>query len=79
MSEIERVAEGWFGPTGSRKYHYFDSDLRSLCGKWMLWRHPEDVGLAWGDSQNFGMQGDCAACSRKAPADETRGGSDGGG
>lgn len=68
-----RVEEGWFGPGGSRKYHYFvGSDLRSLCGKWMLWAHPEDAGMEWGDAQDLGMQGDCAACSRKLAAREAK-------
>ena len=57
--------EGWFGPSGSRRFHYFDSDLRSLCGKWTLWKHPEAVGLSWDIAQDFTTGGDCAECSRR--------------
>lgn len=61
----DRASEGWFGPAGSKRFHFFGSDLRALCGKWMLWRHPEDAGMEWGGSQDYGTNGDCVACSRK--------------
>lgn len=67
-SEPERVAEGWFGPSGSRKFHYFGDDLRALCGKWMLWAHPQDVGMDWNMAQGFNCEGDCATCSKKLVA-----------
>lgn len=61
----QRQQEGWFGPGGSKRFHYFDSELRALCGKWMLWRHPEDAGMEWGDAQTYGINGDCAECARR--------------
>lgn len=64
--------EGWYGPGGSKKFHFFGEDLRSLCGKWMLWATPQAAGGDWGDSQNFSMQGDCVACvkalAKRTPA-----------
>lgn len=61
----QREPEGWFGPGGSRRFHYFDSDLRALCGKWMLWKHPEDIGMEWGLAQDWNCDGDCAECKRR--------------
>lgn len=62
----ERQAEGWFGPEGSRRFHYFTGDpLRSLCGKWMLWAHPESVGSEWGRALDFACNGDCVECDRR--------------
>jgi hypothetical protein len=58
------VAEGWYGPPASRRYHWFGVDGRSLCGKWFVraWRG-ELVDVAVGPAQ-----GDCAACSRELAA-----------
>ncbi len=65
MTETTRKEEGWFAPGGSKRFHYFAPDLRSLCGKWMLWAHPEDAGTEWGYSQDGGANGDCAECARR--------------
>lgn len=59
----EPAAEGWFGPTGSRRFHYFGDELRSLCGRWELWRSPQSVGLDWGTAVGE-CSGDCAACAK---------------
>ena len=68
-----RADEGWFGPDGSKRYHYFvGSDLRALCGKWMLWAHPEDAGYEWGEAQGFGVSGDCAECARRLAKREAK-------
>lgn len=52
---------GWYGPPKSRRFHYFESDGRSLCGKWLV--------LAWGqylvDLALGPASGDCAACKKK--------------
>lgn len=54
----------WFGPGGSQRFHYFDADLRSLCGKWMLWRDPVEQGIGWGVGEG-NARGDCAGCTKK--------------
>ena len=63
-----REPEGWFGPAGSRRFHYFGPDLRALCGKWMLWTHPANAGMEWGEAQDWNCNGDCAACTKKLAA-----------
>jgi hypothetical protein len=58
----------WFGPQGSARFHYFNDDLRSLCGKWMLWRDPAEIdGLGWGVALG-NANGDCAGCKKKLAA-----------
>lgn len=68
----DRPAEGWFGPGGSKRYHYFGPDLRALCGKWMLWAHPQDAGMEWGMAQGWNVNGDCAECSRRLEKREAK-------
>ena len=71
MSSPERPAayppDRWYGPGGSKKFHYFDNDLRALCGKWMLWRDPVAEGIGWGVSEGA-CSGDCAGCTKKLAA-----------
>ena len=61
----ERAPEGWFGPQGSKRFHYFNAELRALCGKWMIWRHPADVGMDWNEGIGYLANGDCAECKRR--------------
>lgn len=61
---VYSLEDRWFGPEGSTRFHYFDGDLRALCGKWMLWRDPVDVGIGWGVAIG-NANGDCAGCKKK--------------
>jgi hypothetical protein len=55
LSKEERA--GWGFPAASRKAHYFDGDLISLCGKWVYSGPLEpDEGTS---------KDDCAACRKK--------------
>lgn len=65
MNRVTGVPNRWFGPQGSKRYHYFGDDLRSLCGKWMLWKDPVSVGIDWGMAIGGGATGDCAECKRR--------------
>ena len=51
--------EGWGYIIGSRKWHYFGQDGRSLCGKWLKWT---DTGLTQGNDLS---PDNCVACRRK--------------
>lgn len=61
---MDATQDRWFGPGGSKRFHYFDEELRSLCGKWMLWATPQKAGLEWGMAQD-NADGDCAECTRR--------------
>jgi len=63
--ELTTLPDRWFGPGGSKRFHYFGEDLRSLCGKWMLWAAPQDAGMEWGEAQGWNCKGDCADCARR--------------
>lgn len=50
--------QGWWWPGNSRKAHYFGTDGRSLCGKWLaLSAERED--------DNHDSPDNCATCARK--------------
>lgn len=55
----EPPVEGWYGPPGSRRWHWIGTDGRSLCGKWFV--------LAWSSGlvnvSPGNPDGDCAACT----------------
>ena len=59
MSELK---EGWTWVENSKKWHYFQSDGRSLCGKFGLFR-TMNGSLEDGSAVSDGMK--CAACKRK--------------
>lgn len=52
--------KGWERPINARKYHYYDEDGRSLCGKWFLM-------FGSNFDPEFGEAGpdDCKACRAK--------------
>jgi hypothetical protein len=53
-----KLKAGWGWPANSRKAHYFnDSELTSLCGKWMY--------AGFRDEEDFESSDDCALCRRK--------------
>jgi hypothetical protein len=57
---IEGNRTGWWFPTNSRKAHFFNDSITSLCGKWMcLGSNPH---LEPDDKPS---KDDCAACRKK--------------
>lgn len=63
-TEQEPGVQGWYGPSNSRRFHYFGSDGRSLCGFWRAipWS-AELVDIAVGPAN-----GKCPPCKRKLAA-----------
>lgn len=56
--------EGWSWLFGTRKWHYFTADGRSLCGKWLkLLMTASSLEQGCDDSPD-----NCAACRRKLAA-----------
>lgn len=49
---------GWAAVPGAKKWHYFDDDFRSLCGRWGLLGTPE-----YSDT-NHDSPDNCAACQK---------------
>jgi len=48
--------KGWGFPANSRKAHYFNTDKRSLCGKWLFFGELED--------SNDNSPDNCTACKK---------------
>ncbi len=59
VNKLDKVNEGWTWLLNSKKWHYFGSDGRSLCGRWMNLGNPK---LEQG---NDNSPDNCKAC-RKA-------------
>ena len=59
--------EGWTWVQGSKKWHYFRGK-HSLCGKWMIWIHPEEGYEVGGDDHS----NNCAACRKKIAKEKER-------
>ena len=54
----EQRAEGWTWLSNSRKWHYFiRADGRSLCGKYLLFKVPDELEADDGPSVD-----NCAGC-----------------
>lgn len=56
---MSTVSHGWDWPTNSKRAHYFGTDRRALCGKWMVfaivsYTPPEDD--------------ECSTCKKRLPA-----------
>ena len=51
--------QGWHKLVNARKWHFFDEDGRSLCGKWLTFANPE----LFEDEQHDHPE-NCAACRR---------------
>lgn len=70
-TEDEPATGGWGWPGASRKAHYFNDSVYSLCGKWMY-------SGALTENQAGTSPDDCAACTRAlaklAPKEEAIGG-----
>lgn len=60
-------SKGWYEVRGSRKYHYFDHSLRSLCGRWMMLFGINEAELY---DTNHESEDNCAPCKRKREKDE---------
>lgn len=54
--------EGWGFITNSRKWHYYTTDGRSLCRKYMKW------SMADLDQSGDNSPDNCAECRRKLEA-----------
>lgn len=61
MAETDR---GWAFIGGARKAHYYDSDNRSLCGRYVAFAAPD----AAFESDNGPSSDDCAGCRKKLDA-----------
>jgi hypothetical protein len=53
----EKATQGWGLPFNSRKAHYFNNSITSLCGKWAFGGELED--------KNHEHPENCAACMKK--------------
>ena len=55
------LKQGWHRPQNAAKWHYYASDGRSLCGKWMLFG-----GRIMAENQSLNRSDDdCKACARR--------------
>ena len=55
--------EGWGGLVNARNAHYFTSDGRSLCGRWLTFSTPR-----WESNQSLGTEptnGTCKTCWKR--------------
>lgn len=55
------LKQGWHRPQNSRKWHYYNPDGRSLCGKWVLFGgiiRQENQALKTSDD-------DCGKCRQR--------------
>ena len=57
---------GWHKLLNARKWHYFGSDGRALCGNWLV------LGRPFGEQGNDDSPDNCAACRRKLAARKTQ-------
>lgn len=54
----DQIAEGWTWLSNSRKWHYFTrADGRSLCGKYLLFKVPDEL-----ETDNRPSVDNCAGC-----------------
>ncbi len=61
------MSGGWAWPLNSRKAHWFGSDGRALCGKWLY------LGADREDNKHESPD-NCIACKRKRAAMEEKDG-----
>lgn len=54
-----KVERGWKFPLNTRKAHYFDDSLISLCGKVMV------LSLKGCEDDNHGSKDNCVECRRR--------------
>ncbi len=52
------MEEGWTWLINSKKWHYFDKDGRSLCGRWLTFGREFEQG-------NDNSPDNCKACRRE--------------
>ena len=52
-----KIGKGWGFPLNSKKAHYYNEDLISLCGKWMFRGRLED--------DNHNSSDNCKMCMKK--------------
>ena len=57
MSEQKQPERGWGLPAGSRKWHWFESDGRSLCMRYGFYFGPKESGTK-------PSRDDCSACRK---------------
>ena len=65
---MSKRKEGWGSLDNAAKAHYFATNGRSLCGRWVAIGDPR-----WESNQKKGTKpdrGTCLPCWRKAPDDQ---------
>jgi hypothetical protein len=55
MTEVKR---GWKRPSDARKWHYFNAEFTSLCGKWMVFSLDHLDNVSHFDKEN------CVECKK---------------
>lgn len=67
---MSKRKEGWGNLVNSRDAHYFTTDMRSLCGRWLALGYP-----AWESNQELGSEptkGTCKTCWKKRAKQEAK-------
>ena len=63
---MSKHGKGWARPSQCRKWHYFDGDIRSLCGRWMFFGGGHEEG-------SDASPDNCKACKRIVKAAKAKG------